>query len=38
VLTANGAAYLGIEDGDFQSIFGIQSVSKAVLSNMANDY
>jgi hypothetical protein len=38
ILTANGSIYLGIDEGDFQSIFGIQSVSKALLQNIANNY
>jgi hypothetical protein len=38
ILTANGAIHLGISEGDFQAIFGIQSLSKALLSNIANNY
>jgi hypothetical protein len=38
VLTASASVHLGIFEGDFQDIFGVQSVSKALLQNIANNY
>ena len=38
ILTANGSIALGLDENDFQEIFGIQSISKAILANMANNY
>lgn len=38
VLTSNGTIYTGLDEGDFRSIFGIQSVSKSLLQNIANNY
>jgi hypothetical protein len=38
ILTASGSVYLGTSEDDFQGIFGIQSASKPLLQNMANNY
>lgn len=38
ILTANAGAYIGISEVDFRDIFGVQSVSKAILQNIANNY
>lgn len=38
ILTANASSYIGISEVDFRDIFGIQSVSKAILQNIANNY
>jgi hypothetical protein len=38
ILTANGSIALGITESDFQEIFGVQSLGKALLSNIANNY
>jgi hypothetical protein len=38
ILSVNAAAYIGISEVDFRDIFGIQSVSKAILQNIANNY
>lgn len=38
ILTSNGSIALGISEGDFQEIFGVQSLGKALLSNIANNY
>lgn len=38
ILTANSGAYVGISEVDFRDIFGIQSLSRALLQNIANNY
>jgi hypothetical protein len=38
ILTASASFHLGMMEGDFQDIFGVQSVSKALLQNIANNY
>lgn len=38
ILNVNGAALLGINEGDFGSIFGTKSASKIILQNIAYDY
>lgn len=38
ILLINSSKYLGITEADVRSIFGIQSVSKAVLKNLSMDY
>jgi hypothetical protein len=38
VLTVSTSKYLGISENDFKEIFGIQSVSKAILRNIVNNY
>lgn len=38
ILTANASAYIGIAEVDFRDIFGIQSVSKSILQNIANNF
>ena len=38
ILMINGAIYLGLSEADFRSIFGVQSITKYVLKNLAMNY
>lgn len=38
MLLLNGSSYLGINEDDFRTIFGIQSVCNILLKNIAEDY
>lgn len=38
ILIVNVSRYLGIGEADFREIFGVQSVSKAIMYNIANNY
>ena len=38
ILSVNLSQYVGIPEGSFRDVFGVQSVSKSVLYNIANNY
>ena len=38
ILIINLSKYLGVSEADFRDIFGVQSVSKAIMYNIANNY